>query len=102
VGNLPYQASEAELHNWFSQAGFNPDTVNIIMDRFSGQPRGFAFVEIADDAEGDRAVEACNGQEFLGRNLVVNEARPREEGSQRGGRPYGGGGNRQDRPRRGR
>jgi len=78
IGNLPYQASEAELQNWFSQAGVKPQTVSIIKDRFSGDSRGFGFVEI-EDADVDTAVAACNGQSFLGRTLVVNEARPMTE-----------------------
>lgn len=91
VGNLPYQASEAELRDWFSQAGFNADSVTIMMDRFSGQPRGFGFAEFGNDDEADRAIAACNGQDFLGRSLVVNEARPMERGGQPGGRSFGGG-----------
>ena len=79
VGNLPYQASESELRDWFTDSGFQADSVAIIKDRLSGEPRGFGFVEIADDTEADRAIEACNGQSFLGRALVVNEARPMTE-----------------------
>ena len=95
VGNLPYQASESELESWFAQAGFSPDAVTIVRDRFSGESRGFGFVEITDDAEADRAVAACNGQDFLGRSLIVNEARPlRERGPSEGRRGGGGGGDR--------
>ncbi len=85
VGNLPYQASETELQSWFTQAGVNADSVSVVRDRFSGEPRGFGFVEIASDDEAEKAVAACNGQDFLGRTLVVNEARPMTE------RPSGGG-----------
>jgi RNA recognition motif-containing protein len=102
VGNLPYQASEAELQDWFTQAGFQADSVQIIRDKFTGEPRGFGFAEFSNDAEADRAVQTCNGQDFLGRSLVVNEARPMREGGGRGpggggggggrGRPHGGGG----------
>lgn len=76
VGNLPYQATEAQLEAWFHQAGITLEAVTIIRDRFSGESRGFAFVEITSDEEAGRAIAACNGQDFLGRNLVVNEARP--------------------------
>ena len=93
VGNLPYQASEAELQDWFSQAGLHADSVQIIRDKFTGEPRGFGFAEFGNDEEADRAVQTCNGQDFLGRSLVVNEARPmREGGGGGGGRGPGGGG----------
>ena len=93
VGNLPYQASEAELQDWFSRAGFHADSVQIIRDKFTGDPRGFGFAEFGNDDEADRAVQNCNGQDFLGRSLVVNEARPMREG---------GGGGRGARPQHGR
>ena len=89
VGNLPYQATESELQEWFTQAGVAPETVDIIRDRISGESRGFGFVEIANDEDADRTVASCNGQDFLGRNLIVNEARPMRE---RGGGGGGGGG----------
>lgn len=98
VGNLPYQATESQLEAWFVQAGITPEAVTIIRDRFSGESRGFAFVDITSDEEAGRAIAACNGQDFLGRNLVVNEARPlrdRPPGeTKRGGadRRRGGGG----------
>lgn len=79
VGNLPYQASEGQLEEWFNQAGFQPQAVSIIKDRFSGEPRGFGFVEITDDGDAEKAINNCNGQDFLGRSLVVNEARPMTE-----------------------
>ena len=94
VGNLPFSATEDQLHDFFAQAGVNPSAVNLIRDRFTGQSRGFAFVEIGNDEEADRAVNSLNGQNFGGRNLVVNEARPQAE---RGG----GGGGRGDRGDRG-
>ena len=84
IGNLPYQATEAELQTWFSQNGINPGSVNIIRDRATGESRGFGFAEIGDDTEADRAVQVCNGQSFLGRRLLVNEARPREGGGRFG------------------
>jgi len=95
VGNLPFSVTEDSLHEFFAQAGVNPSAINLIRDRFTGQSRGFAFVEIGNDEEADRAVNSMNGQNFGGRNLVVNEARPQTErgggggGGGRGG--YGGG-----------
>lgn len=93
VGNLPFSTTEESLHEWFTQMGVTPSAVNLIRDRFTGQSRGFAFVEINNDEEADRAVNSLNGQNFGGRNLVVNEARPQTErsggGGGRGG--YGGG-----------
>ena len=102
IGNLPYQASEAELQDWFTQAGFQADSVQIIRDKFTGEPRGFGFAEFSNDEEADRAVQTCNGQDFLGRSLVVNEARPMREGGGGGGGggrgPGGGGGGGRGRP----
>src|SRR5258707_4658612 len=92
VGNLPFSATEDSLHEFFAQAGVNPSAVNLIRDRFTGQSRGFAFVEIGNDEEADRAVNSLNGQNFGGRNLVVNEARPQTERSGGGGGRGGGGG----------
>ncbi len=103
IGNLAFSATEEQLNEWFSQIGVTPSAVNLIRDRFTGQSRGFAFVEIANDEEADRAVTSLNGQDFGGRNLVVNEARPQAERSSGGGgrggyggggRPGGGGGGR--------
>src|SRR2546427_6953621 len=92
VGNLPFQATEDDLTKWFAAAGVTPSSVTFIRDRFSGQPRGFGFVEIQNDEEADKAVQTLNGQNFNGRNLVVNEARPPREGGGGGGRGHGGGG----------
>src|ERR1700757_143138 len=93
IGNLPFSATEDQLHEWFSQIGVTPSGVNLIRDRFTGQSRGFAFVEVTNDEDADRAINSLNGQNFGGRNLVVNEARPQAErgggGGGRGG--YGGG-----------
>lgn len=88
VGNLPYKATEADLQAFFEEAGIQVDTVNILRDRFSGEARGFGFVEISDDGLAQQAVQACNGRALMGRALVVNEARPPE----RRERPSGGGG----------
>ena len=90
VGNLPFTATEDALHEFFTQAGVNPSGVNLIRDRFTGQSRGFAFLEIANDEEADRAIQSLNGQNFAGRNLVVNEARPQREGGGGGGGGRGG------------
>jgi RNA recognition motif-containing protein len=93
IGNLPFQAGENEVQEFFSNAGFAVSTVTLIRDRQTGDPRGFGFVEIANDEEAERAIQALNGQELLGRRLVVNEARPpRERGFGGGGRGGGGGG----------
>jgi len=93
VGNLPFNASEEQLQEWFGQVGVNPSAISLIRDRFTGQSRGFAFIEISNDEEADRAITSLNGQNFGGRNLVVNEARPQTERSGGGGgRGAGGGG----------
>jgi RNA recognition motif-containing protein len=91
VGNLPFQATEEDIGNWFGQAGVTPANITLVRDRFSGQPRGFGFVEVNNDEDAGRAVEALNGHDFMGRNVVVNEARPPREGGG-GGRGFGGGG----------
>lgn len=92
IGNLPYQATEADLQSWFGQAGISADSVTLMRDRYSGEARGFGFVELPD-SDADRAIQSCNGKEFMGRTLVVNEARPlREGGGGGGGRAPGGGG----------
>jgi RNA recognition motif-containing protein len=92
VGNLPFQATEEELGKWFTQSGVTAANITLVRDRFSGQPRGFGFVEINSDEEAERAIQALNGHDFMGRNLVVNEARPpREGGGGRGRGGFGGG-----------
>jgi RNA recognition motif-containing protein len=89
VGNLPYTANEQDLQNFFADNGVTIDTVTVMRDRFTGQARGFGFVEINDDAAAQRAVDSCHGKDLMGRTLVVNEARPmaaREAGGGGGGR----------------
>ena len=89
VGNLPYTANEQDLQNFFADNGVTIDTVTVMRDRFTGQARGFGFVEINDDAAAQKAVDSCHGKELMGRTLVVNEARPmaaREAGGGGGGR----------------
>ena len=77
VGNIPYQTTEAQLRTLFEQDGAQVDEVKIVMDRETGRPRGFAFVEMASDAQATAAVEALNGKAFGGRPLTVSEARER-------------------------
>ncbi len=91
VGNLSFATTEQEIRTIFEAHGA-VQRVNIVTDRDSGQPRGFAFVEMTNDAEGDRAIEAINGKQVGGRTLNVNEARPKGEGGGGGGRGFGGGG----------
>jgi cold-inducible RNA-binding protein len=96
VGNLAFQTSSEDLQQLFAQAG-TVQSASVIEDRDTGRSRGFAFVEMASKEEGESAIAQFNGKEFNGRNLTVNEARPREDrgGNRGGGRGgYGGGGNR--------
>jgi cold-inducible RNA-binding protein len=83
VGNIPYQASEVQLQEWFTTSGIHAGSVNLIRDRASGEPRGFGFIELSSDAEADQAIRSCNGKDFMGRALVVNEARPAPDGDRR-------------------
>ncbi len=84
VGNLSYQITEAELEAEFAAFGV-VDRVTIVRDRQTGQPRGFAFVEMPNGEEAKTAINSLNGRELRGRALNVNEARPREERSGGGG-----------------
>ncbi|MFN2482380.1 MAG: RNA recognition motif domain-containing protein [Pyrinomonadaceae bacterium] len=94
VGNLSFRATAEELQELFSQAG-EVSAANVVTDRETGCSRGFGFVEMADDAGAQAAIEQFNGKDFQGRNLTVNEARPRSEGGGGGGGGRGGyGGNR--------
>jgi RNA recognition motif-containing protein len=77
VGNIPYQTSEADLRALFEEGGGQVQEVKIVTDRETGRPRGFAFVEVASDAEAEAAVGALNGKDFGGRPLTVSEARDR-------------------------
>ena len=85
VGNLPQEVTDEELREAFEAFG-QVTSVNIIKDRDSGQPRGFGFVEMPANAEGQAAISGLNGKEMKGRTLVVSEARPRSEGDRGGGR----------------
>jgi RNA recognition motif-containing protein len=92
VGNLPYSATEQSLREAFAASG-TVDTVSLITDRDTGQSKGFAFVEMASDREAQAATEAMNGKMLDGRQIKVNEAKPRESrGGNRGGFGGGGGG----------
>jgi RNA recognition motif-containing protein len=92
IGNLPYTATETELQDFFAEAGITVDNVNVMRDRFSGEARGFGFVEIQDADMAQRAIQALNGRPLSGRALIVNEARPmeRREGAAPGGGFRGG------------
>ncbi len=94
VGNLSWQVSSDDLFEYFGQAG-TVESANIVMDRETGRSRGFGFVEMGSSDAAAAAIEQFNGTDYQGRNLVVNEARPREEnGGGGGGRGGYGGGNR--------
>jgi RNA recognition motif-containing protein len=100
VGNLSYNVSENALRALFEEYGA-VDRVSIVTDRDTGQQKGFAFVEMTVDAEGDRAIESLNGRELNGRAMTVNEARPKGDRGSGGGGGYrgnrGGGGGRGNR-----
>ena len=92
VGNLSFSITNDDLMDYFAEAG-TVQSANVVEDRDTGRSRGFGFVEMSSDEEAQNAIEQFNGQEFEGRNLVVNEARPRENNrGGGGGRGRGGGG----------
>ena len=92
VGNLSYEVTEDDLKLAFKEFG-QVESITIIKDKYSGQSKGFGFVEFASKAEGQAAIDGLNGKELKGRSLNVNEARPRpEDHSGYGGRRGGGGG----------
>jgi RNA recognition motif-containing protein len=97
VGNLSYQVTEEDLKGAFAEYG-TVNRVQLPTDRETGRPRGFAFVEMETDAQETAAIEALDGAEWMGRDLKVNKAKPREErSSSRGGGSWGNntrGGNR--------
>jgi len=88
VGNLSFQTTSEDLKEHFAQAG-SVESASVVEDRMTGRSRGFGFVEMATAEEAAAAIEQFNGKEFAGRNLTVNEARPRTD---RPGGGYGGGG----------
>jgi cold-inducible RNA-binding protein len=104
VGNLSFNTNEDELRQMFESYG-QVDRVSIMTDRDTGRSRGFGFVEMASNEDGEKAITALNGSQVGGRTINVNEARPKTErsggggggGRDRGGRGGGGGGGRRDR-----
>jgi len=98
IGNLPFSTDDSQLRSLFESHG-EVVSASIVMDRDTGRPRGFGFVEMSNDDEARSAIEAMNGQQVDGRAIVVNEAKPRESrggfgGGGGGGRSSGGGGGR--------
>ncbi len=91
VGNLSYGTTQEELAEIFSEAG-TVSNASLMSDRYTGQSRGFGFVEMASDEDGQNAIQLLNGRNVGGRDLVVNEARPRTEGGGGGFARSGGGG----------
>src|SRR5205807_10362320 len=98
VGNLSFQTNSEDLRAHFAQAG-NVESASVVEDRMTGRSRGFGFVEMSTPEDAGAAIEQLNGKEFGGRNLTVNEARPRTDrpgggygGNRGGGGGYGGGG----------
>ena len=91
VGSLPYSATVTQLEELFGQFGQVAD-VHLVTDRYSGQAKGFGFVEMADDQQASAAINALSGTMMGGRTLTVNEAKPREDRPRGGGGDYGSGG----------
>jgi RNA recognition motif-containing protein len=93
VGNLPHSTTEAELRNVFEAHGA-VDKVSLVTDRDTGRSRGFAFVEMTNASEADKAIAALNGTDLGGRTLTINEAKPKTDRPRGGGQRSGGGGGR--------
>jgi cold-inducible RNA-binding protein len=93
VGNLSYRTVETDLQEYFSQAGV-VSSVDLMLDKFTGKSRGFAFIEFSTSEEANKAVELFHNKEFQGRSLTVNIARPREDRPPRGGARADRGGDR--------
>ena len=91
VGNLPYQVDDQKLQELFAQHG-TVTSARVIVDKFSGESKGFGFVEMPDNNEALTAIKATNEQDFMGRNLRVNESQPKPRGGGGGGGGRGGGG----------
>ena len=91
VGGLPYSVTEGRLEEIFAEHG-TVQSARVISDKFTGQSRGFGFVEMASGEEAQKAIEALNGTQLDGRTLMVNEARPQEQRPRTGGGGPGGGG----------
>jgi RNA recognition motif-containing protein len=92
VANIPFKATEEELKGLFEEYG-EVSSAKIILDKFTQRSRGFGFIEMGDDAAARQAINSLNGADFMGKNLVVNEARPRTD-APRGNNRGGGGFNR--------
>jgi len=97
VGNLAYSVTEADLRDAFAGTGHEVAEVKLVLDRDTGRPRGFAFVEMATDAGAQSATESLNGKELQGRAIAVSEARERTGGGGGGRGGFGGGGRGGDR-----
>jgi len=91
VGNLPYQVDDQKLQELFAQHG-TVNSARVVVDKFSGESKGFGFVDMPDKTEALAAIKATNEQDFMGRNLRVNESRPKPRGG--GSHRDGGGGGR--------
>ena len=98
VANVSFKATDEDLKSLFEEYG-DVSSARIVMDKYTNRSRGFAFVEMDDAGDGQKAIDGTNGKDFLGRELVVNEARPREERPERSGSSdrSGGGGYRENR-----
>ena len=90
VGNLSYQTTEDELRDLFAEFG-DVVSAKLIVDKFTGQSKGFGFVEMSNNSEAQKAMDELNSRDVNGRSITVNQARPRQERSRGGGRGYGGG-----------
>ena len=90
VANIPFKATEQELRGLFEEFG-EVSTAKIILDKFTQRSRGFGFIEMSDDTAGRQAINDLNGADFMGKNLVVNEARPKTDAPRTGGGNRGGG-----------
>jgi len=84
VGGLPYEVTQSQLEEMFAEFG-KVESADLITDKFSGRSKGFGFVEMSSDEEAQKAIETLNGKDMNGRNIAVNEARPREERPSSGG-----------------
>ena len=93
VANIPFKATEDELKGLFEEYG-EVSSTKIILDKFTQRSRGFGFIEMSDDAAARQAINSLNGADFMGKNLVVNEARPKTDAPRSGGGGNRGGGGR--------
>jgi RNA recognition motif-containing protein len=91
VGNLPFSITDADLRETFSRFG-EVAQVNLISDKFTGESKGFGFVEMSNNSQADAAIKGLNGTDMKGRNITVNQAKPKTDAPRGGGGGYGGGG----------